>query len=489
MTTKVERGWGALLSGRNAVRSLTLAGGVALHAINVFIATTILPSVVADIGGLDYYAWNTALFVVASILGSALSAKLLQRTGPRGAYGVAAFVFAAGTLVCALAPSMPAMLAGRFVQGLGGGFLFALSYAMIRLVFDESLWPRAMALVSGMWGVATLIGPAVGGMFAELGVWRAAFWSVVPIAVLFGVLAVAVLPRESADRNERSALPLAQLVLLTAAVLAVSAGSVVPDLWWNIAGFAIAAALTGLLVAVEGRARQRLLPRGAFRLTAPLGALYASLSLLAMSVTSSEIFLPLFLQVLHGQSPLAAGYLTALMAVGWTLGSIGSSGLGARGVGRALMAAPVLGLIGMVVLGILVPLRADGSWALLAPICVAMVSVGFGVGLAWPHLLTRVLKVAPHDEQDLAAASLTSVQLFASAIGAALAGMVANLAGLTMPGGEAGTASAARWLFGVFALAPALCVLTILRVSGHWAANPRPSQPEQSAKHADGTSH
>ena len=71
--------WAALLSGTNGVRSLALAGGVVLHAINVYIATTILPSVVKDIGGIDYYAWNTTLFVAASILGSALSARLLGR--------------------------------------------------------------------------------------------------------------------------------------------------------------------------------------------------------------------------------------------------------------------------------------------------------------------------------------------------------------------------------------------------------------------------
>lgn len=118
----VAPGWAALLSGRNGVRSLALAGGVVLHAINVYIATTILPSVVRDIGGLDYYAWNTTLFVAASILGSALAAKLLATAGPRSAYVIATLVFTIGTLLCAVAPSMPVMLGGRLVQGLGGGF-------------------------------------------------------------------------------------------------------------------------------------------------------------------------------------------------------------------------------------------------------------------------------------------------------------------------------------------------------------------------------
>jgi len=317
-----------------------------------------------------------------------------------------------------------------------------------------------MAVVSGMWGVATLVGPALGGVFAELDAWRAAFWSLIPVTALFAVLAGAMLPQRAADGAERSTLPWAQLFLLTAAVLAVSAGSVTPSLAWNIAGIVAAVVLTALLIWVETGARQRLLPQGAFRVTAPLGALYATMSLLAVTVTSSEIFVPLFLQVIHQQPPLMAGYLAALMAGGWTLGSITGSGARGSGVSRAIRSAPLLALAGMAVLTVLIPASSAGGWALLGPICVGLVVVGFGVGMSWPHLLTRVLQVAPRDEQGLASASLTTVQLFATALGAALAGMVANLAGLTEPGGVAGTANAACWLFGVFALAPALCILT-----------------------------
>ena len=457
-------GWAALLSGANGVRSLALAGGVILHAVNVYIATTILPSVVRDIGGIDYYAWNTTLFVAASILGSALSARLLARTGPRGAYISASLVFAAGALICGLAPSMPVMLLGRFIQGLGGGFLFALSYAMIRLVFDESLWPRAMALISGMWGVATLVGPAIGGIFAGFGVWRAAFWSLIPVAALFALLAATVLPGRSADRAPGSPLALAQLLFLTAAVLAVSAGSVSPELSHNILGLGAAVILTALLIRSERRARHRLLPDGAFRISTALGALYATMSLLAVAVTSGEIFVPLFLQVLHHQSALVAGYLAALRGAGWTLGSVASSGASGAGIRRAILAGPILGLVGMLMLAVLMGSPSSGDWLAVMPICLALVAIGLGVGLAWPHLLTRVFQAAPAGEQDLTSASITTVQLFATALGAALAGMVANLAGLTEPGGIAGTMSAAGWLFGVFALAPVIGVFTALRV-------------------------
>lgn len=465
--SQVQTGWGALLGGRNSIRSIALAGGVGLHAINVYMVTTILPSVVADIGGLDYYAWNTTLFVVASIVGSAMSVRLLETSGPRLAYVVAAFIFGLGTVVCALALTMPMMLAGRFIQGLGGGLLVALSYSMIRLVFPESLWPRAMALISGMWGVATLVGPAVGGIFAELGHWRAAFWTMVPVIALFALLAFGVLPERSQDeaRGERPALPVIQLVLLSLAVAAVSVGSIAPDPIWNMVGVAAALALLFALRMVERTAKQRLLPRGSFSLKAALGPVFLTMTLLAVTVTGSEIFVPLFLQVLHARQPLMAGYLAALMGAGWTMGSIWSSGAQGGRVGRNIRLAPAVVLVGMASLAVLVPGASVGTWPTLLPICIALLMAGAGVGIGWPHLLTRVLQVAPKDEQGLASAAITTVQLFATALGAALAGMVANMAGLIDPGGVPGTSATAMWLFGVFAVAPVIGLFSAARVA------------------------
>ncbi|MBC7212751.1 MAG: MFS transporter, partial [Pseudomonas sp.] len=121
-----------------------------MHAINVYIVTTLLPTVIEEIGGLAFYAWNTTLFVVASIIGSTLSTRLLARGGPRVAYLLALLVFTLGSMLCAQAGSMPVLLLGRSVQGLGGGILFALSYALIHLVFDSRLWKRFTIELSGV---------------------------------------------------------------------------------------------------------------------------------------------------------------------------------------------------------------------------------------------------------------------------------------------------------------------------------------------------
>lgn len=169
--------------------------------------------------------------------------------------------------------------------------------------------------------------------------WRAAFWSLAPVIAVFTIMAMTVLPRESgsAASNDRLAWP--QLILLTAAVLAVSAGSISSELALNAGGVALAIVLLLLLAAVEKKASRRILPKGSFSIR-KLGALYLTLAFLSASVTSSEVFVPLFFQVLHNQSPLVAGYLAAIMGGSWTLGSIGSSGIAAGRTDRVILAAP-----------------------------------------------------------------------------------------------------------------------------------------------------
>lgn len=325
MSSITAPSWGELLSGRNGLRSIALAGGVALHAINIYIATTILPSVVRDIGGLEYYAWNTTLFMAASIVGAPLSANVLSRFGPRAAYLVALVVFCAGTLACALARDMPWMLVGRAAQGFGGGILFALSYALIRIVFDERLWSRAMAMVSGMWGVATLCGPAIGGVFAQSGTWRLAFVALVPVAAVLALIVIVQLPAREASGARAARPAIGKILLLAASVLVVSVASLSKEIVANVAGVAAGLAIALLIARFERGAARRLLPTGAYDVRAPLGAIYACMSLLVIGMTT-EIFVPYFLQIIHGYPPLLAGYLTALMAAGWTVGSLFSSG-------------------------------------------------------------------------------------------------------------------------------------------------------------------
>lgn len=468
--------WGELLGRRHGWRAVALTGGVAMHAINVHIVTTILPSVVHDIGGIDYYAWNVTLFVVTSIIGATLTSKLLQRLGARGACLLALAVFGSGAMLCAAAGDMAWMLAGRAVQGIGGGLLAALGYALIALVFEPRLWSRAIALVSGMWGLSTLLGPAVGGLFAASGHWRMAFFALLPLLLLQAMLVYRQLAPQALRRVDDApqAMPLARILLLAAAVLLVALAGQAEQGWLALLCVLAGVAL-GLLLARRdgkgGRAGIRLLPRDGYHLSRTMGCVFAVIALLVMA-SCVEIFIPYFLQTLHGYAPLAAGYATAAMAGGWSAGSLCGSGQSGAMARRMIGLGPWLMALGLMALAILLPatLLAPGVLADVL-IVAALATTGLGIGMGWPHLVARAMRSARAGEENLTSSAITTVQLVAMAMGAALAGLIANQAGLGQAADVADVASriaaarsAAAVLLGSFALAPVLAIVLTRRL-------------------------
>lgn len=455
--------WSELVRDGNAGRSAVVGGGMILHAINTFIVVTILPSVVRDIGGLRYFAWSTVLYVVASLLGGAGCARVLQRLGARHAYRLSLGVFAAGSVCCALAPTMPVLLVGQFLQGLGAGTLSGLSFTMVRTLFPARLWPRALSVVSVAWGVATLLGPAVGGLYAEFGAWRAAFWTVAASVPVLLALVEVSLPRGLArPAPPRTGMAFTSLVILAGSVMAVSAGSTTAAPIWNAAGLVVAVVGFLLFARREAGGGARLMPQGATTPGMPLCAIYGAMLLMMLGVTP-EIFVPYFLQVLHGLTPLHAGYLSALMAAGWTLGSVATSGASGGAVRGTLAAGPAVQAAGLAALAVLMP-HAAASGLDLLPIGLGMLAIGVGIGLTWPHLGARVFGFAREADRELAGASLTMTVMVGNAFGCALGGMVTNLGGLIVPGGTVGAAGAASWLFGLFVAAPLLAALAIRRL-------------------------
>ena len=450
-----NNGWRELIADGNGVKVAVFAGGVALTAIEVYIGSTLMPSVVADIGGLELFAWVTTVFIVASIAASMFAAVRPFGLGPRYNYLIAAAAFALGSLICGLAPSMPVLLVGRAVQGFGGGLLGALTFMMVRLVFPEKLWALAIALASSMWAASTLVGPAIGGIFAEYDAWRWAFFVLLPASALLGLGALRVVPRHSGEAG-MTRVPVAQIVLMIVAVLALSVASA------SVADTALAASLLALallsIVAVailERRSRHRLLPTGTFTFGTTLASLFALMVLLQMAIVS-DVFIPLFLQRLHGIGPLLAGYMVALLAVGWSGSSMLVAGWTGRRARMVIAWGPVLVLVGLVGLALTVGRVNPGSdLVLLGAIGVSLLLMGIGIGTAWTHLTPRTLQAAPDGEHDVTSAAMNTIQLFGTGMAVALAGLVVNLAGLDA---TAPPVAPANWLYGLWIVLPALAV-------------------------------
>lgn len=454
--------WSILFSKENGAKTGALAGALGIHAINIYLVTTILPSVVNDIGGMEFYSWNSTLFVLTSILGSFLSVRLLNKYGPRKAFQFSTIIFILGTLACTFAPSMAALLIGRTAQGFGGGLLMALSYSMVRIVFAEALWPRAMALLSGIWGIAALSGPFIGGIFAQLDVWRMAFGAIVIFSVILFAIISKVFPKSHKLTKNNTEIPFLKLGMLSIAILCLSLGSLTANVFYNILGLLMSFLLITGVIRMEKNSQNRLLPHGAYTFRSTLGVVYAAMALLILC-TNPEIYIPYFFQEIHQYPPLKAGYLTVIISLGWTAASVRYSGVAKSRIYNIIKTGPICMFLGMLILTFLLPSDFGRSTVGSILTCIALALTGFGIGLGWPHLLTLVLSSARSGDEDQASTSITSIQLIATAFGTAFAGIITNLAGINDPGGLEGAQSAAFWLFITFSSAPLLCFIIINR--------------------------
>ncbi|MEB4613463.1 MFS transporter [Leucobacter sp. M11] len=420
--------WGELLSPDNLPAALILAGGVAMYAINVYVTAALLPSATAEIGGGQYYAWVATAFLTASVISSMLVNRALGRFGASRAYLLAFGLFTIGSIVNALAPVMELLLVGRAVQGFGGGLLAGLGYAVIRQALPDRLWTRAAGLISAMWGVGNMVGPTLGGLFAQFGAWRGAFWLLALIGVVLGALSVRALPGHTAAAEHLPRIPVPSLLVLTLAAAAFSVTAVLPGGLWTWVGLASAVLLLVLFVVVERRARSTVLPRFTYRSGNSLKWVYLTLGLLSAGAMA-EAFVPLFGQELAGLAPLLAGFLGATLSVGWTASQLFSVNLESERSKRiVIVLGPALLAAGLFAYAALQVTEAGVGtvWAWAAVLFVG----GAGIGIAFPHLSVAAMRsTADPADGAKAAAGVSTVQLISNAVSSAVVGVLVSAGG------------------------------------------------------------
>jgi len=448
--------WRELWSSPYLRTSAVVAGGVVLYSTNEFLTISMLPSTVAEIGGERIYAWVTTLYLVGSVVAAATVNTALHRIGACVSYLLGFAVLAVGSLVCAAAPNMEILLGGRFLQGLAGGLLCGLSFAVINAVLPRSLWSRGSAMAASTWGVGALVGPALGGFFAQFGAWRWAFGLLAMLSVAMAVLAPGLLSEGDGERNGGHAaarIPVPSVILLGAAALTVSVASLPHNTLATAALLLLGAGLIGVFLIVDRRMETAVLPASVYGF-GPLKWVYLTLGLL-VAATKVDLYVPLFGQRLAHLGPIAAGLLGAALSMGWTISGLGSGSLNkARSILGVVIAAPLVMALGLALAG---ASHVQAATAGVVVVCaVALLAVGVGIGAAWPHLSAWAMSdVDDPAEGGAAATAINSVQLIFGAVGAGLAGVVVNLA-------DGGGVAAARWAFAVFALlALAACVTAI----------------------------
>ena len=433
--------------------------GVWLHAADSLLAATVMPSAVAEIGGLAFIYWAIALYQLGSIVAGAVTGILAIRLGLRAAMSVAALVYGGGCVASALAPDMATMLFGRLVQGLGGGWMLALSHVGITQLFPARAWPHLLAVVSGVWGVSALIGPLIGGLFATAGLWRGAFWAFAAQAIVLAAVVPSMIDPPRAPAAAAARVPWRRVAVLSAGVLAILGAGVQADIDRAVGLAAFGFALLAVALHLESRGGERLLPPRPLDLGAPWGPGYVMVLALSAATVSFTVYGPFLMETLFGATPLVAGFMIAIESVSWTIAAILFAGAGTRSepiLIRSGAVAITSGIAGFALTMPGGPVVALVPWAFLQ---------GAGFGMCWAFILRRIVESVPPAERERASSAVPTMQIFGYALGAAASGVVANMAGVAADAARPAVEAAAFWVFAAFLPLAALGVATAWRLA------------------------
>jgi hypothetical protein len=434
-------GWREVAATGQLGKFTVLCLGVWLHAADSLLTATVMPAAVAEIGGVALFNWALALYQLGSILAAAVTGGVTARFGLRGGLASAALLYASGCVASAVAPDIGTMLFGRLLQGLGGGGMMALVYVAICESFAERFWARLMVVASTVWGGSALMGPLIGGLFAEAGLWRWAFWAFAGQAMI--VLVAAGFQPGRKVGAVRGGAPLPLLLLVAGTIGIAAAGALVGTAWPVPLGLAGLALVYGF-ARLDARQPDRLLPDGVLDLRGPVGSGLLMVFALSAATMPFGVYGPLLLGLLFGIGPLVAGYLVALEAIAWTVASIVTSGVGARAESGLIRAGA-----GMIALGALGYVAAVPAGS-IPGILLCLIAQGAGFGMAKAYMVKRIVAAVPAAERGGAASAVSTVQMIGYAVGASASGIAANAAGLAADAGRTAAYDAAFWLFAAF---------------------------------------
>ncbi len=393
-----------------------------LSALDQTIFATALPTIVGDLHGLDQMLWVTTAYILASTIIMPVYGKLGDLIGHKVLFLSSLALFLAGSVLGGLAGNMPVLIAARAVQGLGGGGLMVLSQAIIADVVPPRQRGIYMGVLGGAWAFASVLGPILGGWFADTIGWRWAFWFNLPLAML-AVVAASVFLKTPVRRTGRP-----RLDILGMAVMAIATTAIILVISWGGAQYAwgspvilglIGLAVVGsaMLVLVESKAAEPIIPLHLFRdrnfNLATIGGLLSSVAFIGV-----VIYVPSYLQMVSGLSATKAGLLVVPLAMGIVTASLGSGAIATR-TGRYRWMPATSGLLITLSLFLLSTMTSGTS---LWTICFYLFVCGVGSGIGFQILIVIVQNSFPITEVGTATGAYSFLRQIGSSLGSAVVG-------------------------------------------------------------------
>jgi EmrB/QacA subfamily drug resistance transporter len=403
-------------------------------AIDATVLSTAVLSIVDELGGFSQFPWLFSIYVLTMAVTTPIFSKLADTVGRKPIVLIGLAVFLIASVLCGVAWDMPSLIAFRALQGIGAGAIGTVTITMVGDLYTLEERARVQGYIASVWGVAAVLGPVLGGIFAQFDAWRWIFFINIPLCAVAGWLIWRDFHEVLERRRHR--VDYAGAVLMTIAFTAIILGILEGGhawAWNSPASFAIFGVGIVSLVAfllVERRAAEPVIPPWVFS-----RRIVSSTSLVGLMVGAALIgptaFIPTYLQGSLGVTPLVAGLSLATLTIGWPIAAAVSGRVYLRiGFRSTAIIGAVLVLIGT---GALALLAGMPSVPLVAIVCFI---IGFGFGFSAVPALVAVQSSVGWDERGV----VTGVHIFArsigQAVGAAVLGAVANSVIMSMGGDE-----------------------------------------------------
>ena len=398
------------------VLTITLVGFEALAV------ATVLPVVEHDLGGISLYGWIFSAYLLASLVGTVIAGREVDRMGPAKPFALGCLLFAIGLVGGGLAPSMLFLVAARVVQGLGAGVIPATAYATIGRCYPASLQARMFAVLSTAWVVPGLAGPGLAGLVAHAVGWRWVFLGLLPLVALAAAISLPPLSRvEPVFDPDAPRLRTSDGVLVAFGAALVIGGltaSSIPVLVPLLVG-------AGLLIGL--RPLGRLVPAGTARARAGLPAAILARGVLTFAFFGTDAFVPLAIQQVRHESVTYTGIVLTVTTLSWTTGTWVQERLVGRLGPRIFVRAGFVLIAGGIVGVAAVLSPAVPVWTI-----VITWSIGaLGMGFAYSSLSLIMLNEAEAGREGTASASLQLSDQLGFALGTGIAGAVVALGAVT----------------------------------------------------------